>query len=50
MRTYFIWYKPIWGTFTRMCEHVKASSAQQAEVKFYLSKAGDNCQEIILIE
>lgn len=49
MKTYEVWYFPIWGQFTRYCERVKASSIRQAEIKFYLTKAGDNCQRIIQI-
>ena len=44
---YEIIYKPIWGNFTRYVEYVSASSARQAEIKFYSSEAGDNCQRII---
>lgn len=50
MRTYCVWYRPIWGQFTRYCEYVQASSIEQAKIKFYCSAAGNNCQEIILIE
>lgn len=50
MYRYAIWYRPIWGQFTKMCEYVKASSSRQAEMKFYSTEAGDNCASIILIE
>lgn len=32
---------------TRYCKRLKAASFKQAELKFYCSKEGDNCQEII---
>jgi hypothetical protein len=44
---YEVWYRPIWGQMTRYCERVRASSIRQAEIKFYCTEAGDNCQEII---
>ena len=44
---YEIIYEPIWGTFTRYVEYVSAASERQAEIKFYCSKDGDNCQRII---
>ncbi len=50
MKTYAIWYVPIWSRFTRRSEYVKASSARHAEIKFYSTKASDNCQEILIIE
>jgi hypothetical protein len=50
MNTYAIWYSPIWGQMTRYCEYVKASSQRHAEMKFYGTKAGDNCQSILQIE
>jgi hypothetical protein len=49
MYIYEVWYKPIWGQMTRYCERVKASTAKQAEIKFYATPAGDNCYEIIEI-
>ena len=50
MKTYIIWYAPIWGQFTRYSKTIKAACIRQAEIKFYSSDAGDNCQEIITIE
>jgi len=50
MGTYAIWYRPVWGQMTRYVEYVKANNARQAEIKFYATSAGDNCQSIILIE
>lgn len=48
--TYIVWYKPIWGQMTRYAEYVKASTYEQAKIKFYCTKAGDNCAGIICIE
>jgi hypothetical protein len=50
MGTYAIWYRPVWGQMTRYVEYVKANNGRQAEIKFYATRAGDNCQSIILIE
>jgi hypothetical protein len=50
MFEFIVFYKPIWGQFTQMSETVKASSLQQAEIRFYASKAGDNCYCIINIQ
>ena len=47
MYRYVFEYQPIWGRFTRMVEYVKASTPQQAEIKFFTSKAGDNCARLI---
>lgn len=47
MGRYVFEYEPIWGCFTRMVEYVIASSPQQAEIKFFTSKAGDNCARLI---
>jgi len=50
MKTYIIWYSPVWGTFSRYSKTIKASSKEHAISKFYCSDAGDNCQQIIEIE
>jgi len=42
-----VWYIPKYSTFTRECKRISASSKKQAEIKFYLTKEGDNCIEII---
>ena len=47
---YAIYYTPRWGRFSRMIEKIEASSERQAEIKFFLSPAGDNCYEILFIE
>lgn len=50
MKTYIFWYSPIWGQFSRCSKEIRASSFRQAEIKFYASDVGDNCQEIIDVE
>lgn len=50
MGTYAIWYEPVWGQMTRYCEYVRANNKRQAEIKFYATSAGDNCQNILVIE
>lgn len=47
MYRYVFEYEPIWGCFTRMVEYVTANNPQQAEIKFFTSKAGDNCARLI---
>lgn len=50
MYQYAIWYAPIWGQMTRYCEYVRASNEEQAVMKFYGTKSGDNCAEILIVE
>ena len=50
MRTYAIWYVQVWGQMSRVCKYVQASSFNHAEMKFYGTKASDNCLRIIKIE
>ena len=50
MKNFAIWYRPIWGQFTRYCKYVKAMNYEHAEIKFYGTKEADNCQSILIIE
>lgn len=50
MRDWIIYYEPMWSQFSRLSKVVKANSEEQAKMKFYCSKEGDNCQSIIDIQ
>ena len=50
MKTFIFWYEPIWGQFSRYSKTIKASCLKQAEIKFFASKEGDNCQQIVEVE
>jgi len=50
MRKFIIYYEPYWSQFSRLSKVVNASTQEQAIMKFYHSKEGDNCQRILNIE
>lgn len=47
MYRYVFEYEPIWGCFSRMVEYVMANNPEQAKIKFYMSKAGENCARLL---
>ena len=49
MKEYAVWYRPIWGTFTRYVEYVEGCNQEHAMSRFY-ARCGDNCDAILLVE